>query len=77
MLTCTSAAAAMSAWVHLDKTHSSTLLPAAGLLQHLVVFCPALPVLYMLQYAHMDFVWDRNARHAVDLVDLLYRYAPQ
>ncbi|WIA20838.1 hypothetical protein OEZ85_005189 [Tetradesmus obliquus] len=28
-------------------------------------------------YAHMDFVWDRNARHAVDLVDLLYRYAPQ
>ncbi|WIA20837.1 hypothetical protein OEZ85_005188 [Tetradesmus obliquus] len=29
------------------------------------------------KYGHMDFVWDRNARHAVDLVDLLYRYAPQ
>lgn len=30
----------------------------------------------LLQYSHMDFVWDRNARHAVDLVDLLFRYAP-
>jgi hypothetical protein len=27
-------------------------------------------------YAHMDYVWDRNARHAFDLVDILYRYSP-
>jgi hypothetical protein len=35
--------------------------------------CPC----FLLQYAHMDFVWDRNAHHAVDLVDLLYRFAPE
>jgi hypothetical protein len=27
-------------------------------------------------YAHMDFVWDRNAKHAVDLVDVFFRYSP-
>ncbi|WIA37407.1 hypothetical protein OEZ86_014332 [Tetradesmus obliquus] len=27
-------------------------------------------------YSHMDFVWDRSARYALDLVDLLFRYAP-
>lgn len=27
-------------------------------------------------YTHMDFVWDRNADHALDVVDILFRYAP-
>lgn len=26
------------------------------------------------QYSHMDFVWDRNMRHAVDVADLTYRF---
>lgn len=28
------------------------------------------------QYAHMDFVWDRNAVYKKDMVDLLYRFNP-
>lgn len=28
------------------------------------------------RYSHMDFVWDRNARHALDVVDIFFRYAP-
>jgi hypothetical protein len=27
-------------------------------------------------YAHMDYVWDRNARHAFDLVDVMFRFSP-
>jgi hypothetical protein len=27
-------------------------------------------------YAHMDFVWDRNAKHAVDLADVFFRFSP-
>lgn len=27
-------------------------------------------------YGHMDFVWDRNARHMMDMVDIAYRYSP-
>lgn len=26
-------------------------------------------------YSHMDFVWDRNARHAADLVEYTYRFS--
>jgi hypothetical protein len=40
---------------------------------HLLIL---LLLLLLLQYSHMDFVWDRNARHMVDLVDLMFRYAP-
>lgn len=28
------------------------------------------------RYSHMDFVWDRNALHKADLVDLTYRFSP-
>eukprot|EP00879_Flechtneria_rotunda_P024438 GHRR01025908.1.p1 GENE.GHRR01025908.1~~GHRR01025908.1.p1 ORF type:complete len:203 (-),score=36.74 GHRR01025908.1:1176-1784(-) len=28
------------------------------------------------QYSHMDFVWDRNARHAYEMVDIMFRYSP-
>jgi pimeloyl-ACP methyl ester carboxylesterase len=27
------------------------------------------------QYSHMDFVWDRNARHAADIVEFTYRFS--
>lgn len=27
-------------------------------------------------YSHMDFVWDRNARHAFDMVEIVYRFSP-
>ncbi|WIA08209.1 hypothetical protein OEZ85_007658 [Tetradesmus obliquus] len=27
-------------------------------------------------YAHMDFVWDRNAKHLVDLADVFFRFSP-
>ncbi|KAI8465183.1 MAG: Alpha/Beta hydrolase protein [Monoraphidium minutum] len=27
-------------------------------------------------YGHMDFVWDRNRRHAADIADVMWRYAP-
>eukprot|EP00878_Enallax_costatus_P034540 GHUV01038302.1.p1 GENE.GHUV01038302.1~~GHUV01038302.1.p1 ORF type:complete len:290 (+),score=48.85 GHUV01038302.1:665-1534(+) len=27
-------------------------------------------------YAHMDFVWDRNAKHSVDLADVFFRFSP-
>lgn len=27
-------------------------------------------------YGHMDFVWDRTARHMLDLVDIAYRFSP-
>lgn len=27
-------------------------------------------------YAHMDYVYDRSPRHAFDVVDALYRFAP-
>lgn len=28
------------------------------------------------QYGHMDFVWDRNAKHLPDMADLFFRYSP-
>eukprot|EP00775_Hariotina_reticulata_P003205 gene3205-3482_t len=37
---------------------------------------PNAQVLMYQHYSHMDFVWDRNAHHAADMVDLLYRYSP-
>ena len=27
------------------------------------------------KYGHMDFVWDRNARHMTDMVNVMFRYA--
>lgn len=28
------------------------------------------------RYGHMDFVWDRNSLHAMDVADFAFRYAP-
>jgi hypothetical protein len=57
-----------SCWLH----HNTCSCPTVLLLLLLRSATP-----FLLQYAHMDFVWDRNAHHAVDLVDLLYRFAPE
>jgi hypothetical protein len=27
-------------------------------------------------YSHMDFVWDKNAKHKRDVVELLRKYVP-
>eukprot|EP00879_Flechtneria_rotunda_P000554 GHRR01000660.1.p1 GENE.GHRR01000660.1~~GHRR01000660.1.p1 ORF type:complete len:576 (+),score=135.60 GHRR01000660.1:200-1927(+) len=27
-------------------------------------------------YSHMDFVWDRNSKHSVDLADVFFRFSP-
>jgi hypothetical protein len=27
------------------------------------------------EYGHMDFIWDRNAQHAADLVETFFRYS--